>query len=218
MVPSPWARLHLSRPFQSGPPSFAIYVLLLLSTMGREERQKAMASSEIGRVLSASWLLLCFYGVAKWRWWRTGGSPSSVVASGRCGGGRFRSTPEPAVRGLRTRPVVASARLLLNVLGPPNYACEFGYPRPICWCMGFSQQKQSFGPFNYLLFIGPSTLHALHGPVSFLVHSDRFFSSLTQMHAVLVLSCSSKPVAPRTFVKQKQGAWQERRISKWSQK
>jgi len=51
LVPSPWARLHLSRPFQSGPPSFAIYVLLLLSTMGREERQKAMASSEIGRVL-----------------------------------------------------------------------------------------------------------------------------------------------------------------------
>ena len=109
-------------------------------------------------------------------------------------------------------------RLLLNVLGPPSYACGFGYPRPIIWCMGFSQQKQSFGPFNYLLFIGPSTLHALHGPVSFLVHSDRFFSSLTQMHAVLVLSCSSKPVAPRTFVKQKQGARQERRISKWSQK
>ena len=166
MVPSPWARLHLSRPFQSGPPSFAISVLLLLSTMGREERQKAMASSEIGRVLSARWLLLCFYGVAKWRWWRTGGSPSSVGASGRCGGGgRFRSTPEPAVRGLRTRPVVS--RLLLNVLGPPNYACEFGYPRPICWCMGFSQQKQSFGHLTIYFSLGRQRCTPYVGPYPF---------------------------------------------------
>lgn len=100
LVPSPWAMLHFSRPFQSGPPSLAISVLLLLRKMRRDERQKAIASGEIGRVLAARWIFLCFYGVwcAEVAVESRGFPSSSAVASCRCGGG-FQSTPEPAVCG-----------------------------------------------------------------------------------------------------------------------
>jgi hypothetical protein len=89
-VPSPWARLHLSRPFQSGPPSFAISVplLLLLRTMGASEmsreRRSLQARSVAGEgIIAARWISLrLLWGVVCGSGGgRPGGSPASVVAS-----------------------------------------------------------------------------------------------------------------------------------------